>query len=389
MDYVETIIDTDTGHVESDSDRLDSDWENLFNQYYSDEPHDNHSVLRMVQNPKELIEHKSREIMIDHISTRDITNYLQDISLIINLAEKRNVQIFEDSHPYRIIQHMSDIPFDKIEDMLFYDAWLLSETLKISSNLLPEAGFNPRTVNLNEKLLTLSDRILDYLGNPDDFGYYDIDPEEEEYNRYIDTTNESFSFKPTSWMITDGEDEYYNHTNVVFDGEANYLSKYNIYGYEDPSEYYNTIYFKSCGIFIEIPPDCSTCYVDFTPQGYTQPGEVSDKEAIAMAYRGMKNYFHALDNGELGNAHHTHLEGKTNATMARFASRFGFKIKLYDESINDNRFVDINYLKENKTSLDDEDIYEVIGEISDIRKALNNFDEQGYGKKIVMGFGNR
>ncbi len=316
-----------------------------------------------ISNPESLIAYRSEQLTHALVTEHDLQELIEDISLLTRIAEANNIEIGTESPLYRVILQMSKIPNNRFEHLRYPEIYILADTSERASKLIPEAEENTETYILRGRLVDMANRAYDFL----DFGGDEYEPE------YYEDEEEYRYFNPHSYLTLSGEESHYNNTNTAYEGENNFLTRYNI----DKSDPGNT-YFKSCGIFVTVG-ESQIAKIDFTPFNATSPGEVDPRVAMAMAYRGMKNFLHAFEQHQLGNVHLIALSGTTNPTMAQFASRFGFRVEVGGSWLSRDE------MKAQKIDLDKRLSCNVIGTIEDIRRELAKFEAKGIGERLVKG----
>lgn len=318
---------------------------------------ENTEWLKNFPNIEEVIEFKSKQIAETLESERDLNSVLDDIGLLTRMAVENNIVIGYGSPFYRAVLSMSTIPNSELENMTYVDTFALAEILNAASNLLPESEDSSEVNILRGKLIDLAGTAYYHLYSDDD-----------------DDADYSKGFNERSCQVNFGEEHKYNHKYSGFPGEPEVLTKYNLFETQDGSTF-----FKSCGLFIEVG-NAEFAEIDFTPFNAVNPGEVAPRTALAMAYRGMRNFLHALENQEIKNNNLSGLYGVTNPTMALFASRFGFRIRIGDV------YLDKDQISSQNADLGQQSGYEVFGTLDDIRRELEKFEESGLGKRLVKSY---
>lgn len=352
--------------------KLEERWSSLMSRYdpiFWDENFPETTIELHIPNPENLIKYRSEQLTQVLETEYDLQELIMDISLLTRISEANNIKIETESPLYRVVLEMSNIPNNEFEHLQFHEIFVLADTSKRALNLLPETEEN---TELRDMLADLTNRSYNFLREYHAGAYH------EDRKKEVGP-----DFYPDNYILIPGEESHYNNTNLVYQGEHALLTKYNIYTSET-----ETTYFKSCGIIVMVEPQnivtqqdigTDTATIDFTPFNSTDPGEVEPIVAITMAYRGMKNFLHAFEEQQLGNNNLVALSGHTNPTMAKFASRFGFRVKVGKD------WLDIKDIKNLKTNPDD--FFHVKGNIEDIRRALEEFEKKGFGEKIVKDFG--
>ena len=337
---------------------LEERWMSIVRQYDSIDWNENYpkTVTKLhIPDPESLIEYRSEQLT--HISDieHELLNYkyIDDVSLLTMIAKANDIKIDAKSSLYKVISQMSKIPEDKLRRLQYPKMLTLTETSQRAANLLLQKGLDIETYALISNLVDLVDKAGNLLIAIGECPYFD----------------------PRWFELYRGEEGRYNHANTIYKNENELFTKYNI----DIDEEERVSYFKSCGIFVEAGQS-DTASIDFTPLNALEPGMINPKLAIVMAYRGVKNFLHALEKQQLGNNDLTRLYGRTNPTMARFASRFGFTILLNGKWLNRDE------IKAEKIDLDEKKSCWVMGSITVIEKELEKFEEKGFGEKLVKSF---
>jgi len=321
-----------------------------------------------IPNPEKLIDYGSEQLVLALRTAQDLQELVWDISLLTSISEANNIEIRPGSPLYRVVLKMSRIPNNKFEHLQYPEIYILAETAERAAKLLPEAEEGTESHILKGRLLDLADKANEFVRpvmSTDGDHDYEDELEDGEGPHY---------FSPHSFVTFPGEERHYNNTYIVYDGENPLFPKYNI-GKDDKG---NT-YFKSCGIFVLVEQS-TLANMEFTPFDAHSPDEIDPRIAVAMAYRGMKNFLHAIEQHQLGNDNLTTLSGTTNPTMALFASRFGFKIGV------DGEWLSKEEIKARGVELDNRPSYWVVGRIEDIRRELERFEQEGFGEKLVRYF---
>lgn len=314
-----------------------------------------------IPEPESLIKYRSDQLTQVLKTEQDLQENIRDISLLTRIAEANNIEINTKSPLYKVISQMSKIPSSEFEDLQYPEIFLLAETSQRAANLLLGREMHIEARNLRGDLVDLANRAYDFL-SPVEYDY-------EELCTYFD---------PYHIDVYTGEEELYNHTNTSYEDDEitppPSLTKYNI-ATDDSG---NTC-FKSCGLFVKAGHS-ETASIDFTPFNAVSSEEINPTTAMAMAFMGMENFLHALEEQQLDGNNLTSLAGWTNPTMAQFASRFGFKVQ------TNGIFLSREEIKAGKIDLFKNSNCYVKGLIKDIREEVEKFKRDGFDRKLIARF---
>jgi len=203
-----------------------------------------------------------------------------------------------------------------------------------------------------------------------------------------DGTNTGFEhgYAFISPLTKEGEWEHYSSRNPIFEGEPEEMTAYNVATLKGKH------FFKSNGFLaMQEPENPASVNIDFLPANTTNPSEVDRNFALASFYRGIENFFHALENEEFP-ATET-LSGKaTNLMIAKLIVGFGMRVfeKVGEtEELNELSKDEIQErIKEVEQggSFDGDAGLVVKGNVASVREHLSRMKEKGIAERIMRNF---